>query len=388
MTRSHRRTSRQLLAALAVILVLGFLFSLYKMHEHRPKAVAAHAGGAVAIAKEGTGASAPGYQGESAPATQPATQPVLTDLQPLFVTSTPTPTAGGAQPPPPVQLISQDSATPPRSGRIPPPAAAAPTTAPAIVLSATPLVDAKAKKDSGDLVGARDILNAALLAGHLGDADQDAARKELSDINQVLIFSPLKSVNDPLAQGYKVQPGEHLATIAARHDVSWDLLATINHIDPRHLRSGSTIKVVNGPFFAVVTKSKFRMDIYLGGPGGPGSTFITSYPVGLGKDDSTPTGLWHVMPGEKIRHPIYYSPRGGGVIAADDPKNPLGGYWIGLEGDQGQAVGKTSYGIHGTIDPDSIGKQESMGCIRLHADDIAMVYQLLVEGKSKILVRG
>lgn len=243
MTRSHRRTSRQLIAGLTFTLGLVLLFSLYKLH-HDGRLAAAGAA-PIAIA----GQSPPGLP----PATQPATQPSGgNDLQPLFVTNTPTtPTQS---PKLPFQMAVQigDSATPPRSGGIPPtptPAPDAPTTAPAptIPLSATPLADAKAKKDTGDLIGARDILNAALLAGHLSDSESDAARKALSDINQVLIFSPLKTVNDPLASGYKVQPGEHLATIAARHGVTWDLLATINHLDPRRLRSGSTIKVVNGP---------------------------------------------------------------------------------------------------------------------------------------------
>jgi lipoprotein-anchoring transpeptidase ErfK/SrfK len=75
------------------------------------------------------------------------------------------------------------------------------------------------------------------------------------------------------------------------------------------------------------------------------------------------------------------------VIEADDPANPLGEFWIGLTGIDGHAVGKESYGIHGTIEPDSIGKQASMGCIRMGADDITMVFELLVEGKSTVIVR-
>ena len=52
-----------------------------------------------------------------------------------------------------------------------------------------------------------------------------------------------------------------------------------------------------------------------------------------------------------------------------------------------QAVGKESYGIHATIDPNSIGKMESMGCIRLKAEDISWVFDILVDGKSKVLVK-
>jgi lipoprotein-anchoring transpeptidase ErfK/SrfK len=114
--------------------------------------------------------------------------------------------------------------------------------------------------------------------------------------------------------------------------------------------------------------------------------YVTSFPVGLGKDDSTPLGKWQVEPDRKVKNPEYDSPRGEGVIEADDPKNPLGEFWIGLAGLDGDAVGKESYGIHGTIEPDSIGKQASMGCIRLRNEDVAVVFSALVEGKSTVLV--
>jgi lipoprotein-anchoring transpeptidase ErfK/SrfK len=74
-------------------------------------------------------------------------------------------------------------------------------------------------------------------------------------------------------------------------------------------------------------------------------------------------------------------------IEADDPKNPLGEFWIGLEGVDGNAVGQESYGIHGTIEPDSIGKMASLGCIRMLNDDVAVLYEMLVEGKSIVVVR-
>ena len=126
------------------------------------------------------------------------------------------------------------------------------------------------------------------------------------------------------------------------------------------------------------------MDVYLGSPGEKGAQYVTSYGVGLGREDSTPTGTW--MVDNRIPHPKYYSPRGEGVIEADDPKNPLGHYWIALTGTDGNAVGKMSYGIHGTIDPDSIGKMASMGCIRMRNEDVAMVYELLTANKSIVVV--
>jgi lipoprotein-anchoring transpeptidase ErfK/SrfK len=249
------------------------------------------------------------------------------------------------------------------------------------------LADAKARRAAGQIIEARAGLNDALQSGKLSDADLAAAQAMLADINQTLVFSAQTLPDDAYAARYLVKSGESLTKIAIAHNTSWELLARINHLDPRRLRSGSTIKVIRGPFFAVVRKKSFAMDVYLGGlPGTKDSMYVKTFAVGLGKDDSTPTGLWSIAAHAKLRHPTYYPPEGGNPIDADDPANPLGGYWIALTGIEGQAIGRTSYGIHGTIDPASIGHQASMGCIRLSNDDIAMVFDLMVEGQSKVLV--
>ncbi len=78
-------------------------------------------------------------------------------------------------------------------------------------------------------------------------------------------------------------------------------------------------------------------------------SFVKSYRVGVGKDGTTPVGTFPVK--NKMVNPTYYGPEG--VIAHDDPKNPLGERWIDI-GD--------SYGIHGTIEPGSrSAKKESRG---------------------------
>ena len=64
-------------------------------------------------------------------------------------------------------------------------------------------------------------------------------------------------------------------------------------------------------------------------------------------------------------------------------RRTLSQYWLGLVSRTEHAVGKMSYGIHGTIEPDSIGKQSSMGCIHAENEDVARnLQELLVEGKS------
>jgi len=255
-------------------------------------------------------------------------------------------------------------------------------------VSAASLADGKAKLEAGDLLGARTIINDALLSGTLSESDSSAAREMLTSASQKLLFGGKHVEGDPFTERYQVMSGDRLSRIADRHSVTWELLCKINGLpDPKRVRAGQAITLINGPFHAVVNKSKFRLDVYLGNPSGPGSMFVMSLPVGLGKDNSTPTGMWVLQSGNKAHPATYYSPRGEGVIAADDPRNPLGGYWMGITGLEGDALGKSSYGIHGTIDPDSIGKQASMGCIRLRHDDIAALYDLLIEGKSKVMIK-
>jgi hypothetical protein len=248
------------------------------------------------------------------------------------------------------------------------------------------LADGKAKIASGDLLAGRKLLNDALIGGQLSESDAAEAKKLIADANKTIVFSSRSFNDDPWGGSHTVAPGELLQKIAFKNAVTSDLLLRINGIpDARRLKAGATIKVVQGPFHAVVTKHAFNMDLYLGAPGEKGAQYVLSYPVGLGRDDSTPTGSWIVE--QRVPNPKYYSPRGEGVIEAGDPKNPLGKYWIALTGTDGNAVGKQSYGIHGTIDPDSIGKQASLGCIRMRNEDVALVYELLVAGKSTVVVK-
>ncbi|MBI1825012.1 MAG: L,D-transpeptidase family protein [Planctomycetes bacterium] len=230
-----------------------------------------------------------------------------------------------------------------------------------------------------DLLTARTKLNQAISTAN--DApEREALRADLNRIGAETIFSQRIIDGDPLVARHVIQIGDNLAKIASSHKLSADLLARINRLpDKNHIREGQTLKVLNGPFRAVVTKSTYTLDLYLG------DVLVGAFKVGLGAEDSTPTGEWRVR--TKLVNPTYYPPRGGGIIAADDPKNPLGERWIGLEGVSGSAVGQERYGIHGTNEPDSVGKNMSMGCIRMKNEDVEQVYDYLVETHSTVLVR-
>ncbi|MGB2987460.1 MAG: L,D-transpeptidase family protein [Phycisphaerae bacterium] len=231
-----------------------------------------------------------------------------------------------------------------------------------------------------DLITARTYFSEALKLG-VEEPDTALLRAELTRIGNETIFSTRVFENDPFVERYVIQPGDTLDKIAKVNNVSADLLATINQVrDKNRIRAGQTIKLIKGPFNAVIDKSDYWLDVYLG------STFVKHYRVGLGADGSTPSGEWRV--GTKLINPTYYPPRGGRIVAADDPDNPLGERWIGLVGVSGEAAGQERYGLHGTIDPDSIGQSVSLGCIRMHNEDVEALYAYLIEKHSTVAVRN
>jgi len=89
----------------------------------------------------------------------------------------------------------------------------------------------------------------------------------------------------------------------------------------------------------------------------------------------------------KTVNPQWSNPRTGQFFSRDDPKNPIGEYWLGLRGTDATTSKAQSYGIHGTIDPSSIGKQKSLGCIRMGEKDIEAVYYLLIEKHSQVVTK-
>lgn len=235
--------------------------------------------------------------------------------------------------------------------------------------------------DSGQVIDARHQLN-SLLKGSLSETESTEVRALLTRIADDTIFGRRGTANDPLIDNYAVQAGDNLTNIGRSHDVPYEAVMEVNGIsDPTKIRQDQKLRVPRGPFHAKIYKSKFRMDVYLQ------ELYVRSYRVGLGNENGTPEGLWKVK--NRLPNPTYYPPASAGekrIIPPDDPTNPLGEHWIGLEGVEGDAVGHDGYGIHGTIDPESVGKAVSLGCIRMHNEDVAFVYKLLTPGRSTVTI--
>lgn len=245
------------------------------------------------------------------------------------------------------------------------------------------------KYSGGDLLGARSLFGKALADSRSVASDRDSLREKLSKISDELIFSGKVVAGDPLTETYAVVAGDSLIRIARKRDLAtdWRLIQRINGLkDPGALKVGQKLKLVRGPFHAVVSKSAYRLDLYTGSPDDQETwTFVKSFKVGLGTDNGTPTGTFVVKPASKLVNPHWTNPKTGEHFDDDDPKNPIGEFWMGIEGVGASAVHK-GFGLHGTIEPDSIGQQKSMGCVRLGDQDIGLLYELLCEKISVVKI--
>ena len=232
------------------------------------------------------------------------------------------------------------------------------------------------------VIAARNKLNEAMSLP-MSPEQRREVTKQLTQLSEQWLFGPTVFPGDTLCETYNVRPGNLLQTIGGRHKVPYEIIMRINRIPrPEALQAGKTIKVPNGPFHVKVNYSTFTLDLYLQ------ETYIRSFKVGLGREGyDTPTGLWRVRDGGKEVSPPWSDPDvQGRVLKAGDPDYPLGSRWIGLEGIEGAARGRTGFGIHGTKDPDEIGAAVSRGCIRMYNNDVILVYDCLVPLYSNVKV--
>lgn len=185
---------------------------------------------------------------------------------------------------------------------------------------------------------------------------------------------------------YAVQAGDSLTRIGARLGVEQAVLARMNGIKYNAmLHPGQLLQIDNRHIVpeqlteGILINLPQRMLYYF-----QAGKLVVHYPVGLGRPSwPTPAGrfkvvdlqenkTWHVPKSiqEEMR-------REGKVVLTHvppGPENPLGKHWIGLS--------LPGIGIHGTIAPASVYHFQSHGCIRLHPDDIAALFQQVSKGQS------
>jgi len=106
-----------------------------------------------------------------------------------------------------------------------------------------------------------------------------------------------------------------------------------------------------------------------------GERVVKIYPTAVGADSTpSPTGVFKIA--NRIPHPTWYGPNHN--IVPPGKANPLGTRWMGLT--------RRGYGIHGTNNPRSIGRNASHGCIRMRKADVEELFELVKVGDEVEMV--
>ncbi|MDX2212056.1 MAG: L,D-transpeptidase [Oculatellaceae cyanobacterium bins.114] len=133
-------------------------------------------------------------------------------------------------------------------------------------------------------------------------------------------------------------------------------------------QNGTIVNLTPTPTHLEIDLSDRQLTLY------QGETRLKSYPVAVGRQGwRTPIGDFEVR--QMIHNPTWVNPLTGQVIAGGSPNNPLGSYWIGFWTD-----GQNWVGMHGTPNPESVGREASHGCVRLYNRDIQELFAIVDVG--------
>jgi lipoprotein-anchoring transpeptidase ErfK/SrfK len=225
----------------------------------------------------------------------------------------------------------------------------------------------RAKKftDAGELVKAKAAC-LKIMEKYPASVDIQKVQEMIGDINIRVLFSPVITKD---SFQYAVEKGDTLTKIAKQFGTTKDLIYRATGLKSEFLRIGQKLKVTKMKFDMVVDKSQNLLTLR------NGQDIVKMYRVATGKNNSSPVGTFTII--NKIIDPPWYPPTGG-VVPPGDPKNVLGSRWLGLS--------KPSYGIHGTTEPDSIGKNVTEGCVRLKNSEVEELYTIVPEGTEVVIV--
>ncbi len=178
--------------------------------------------------------------------------------------------------------------------------------------------------------------------------------------------------------GHVVVHGETPSGVARRFGIGAGLLGVLN---PGSFREGRELKVLDGsaPLTLVVSRSRFRMFAWRSG------ILLAVLPVSVGKPGhETPLGRTTIA--SRVRDPEWRDPDTGAIYAPHDPRNVLGGFWLGFDPLPTRAF--RGIGLHGFTAERAdawLGTASSHGCVRLAQPDIAVVFDLALPGTTVVI---
>ena len=135
------------------------------------------------------------------------------------------------------------------------------------------------------------------------------------------------------------------------------------------LAPGAQLKVLRGPFNAVVHLDKHELTLMVQG------RYAGRFAIGVGPDVPKLEGSYTVR--DKRLNPIDQA-AGGANFQSSAPGVLPGNAWIGL-GDR--------LGIHGTDDPQAVGRDDPSGAICVTQRDLQDLYGIVSVGSRVTIVR-
>jgi len=249
-------------------------------------------------------------------------------------------------------------ATPSEAAAPAPAKAAAPATPAPVQANRAPLEKALALRDAGKLAEAREALRELLT--HAGDAQLvTETQKALGDVNMQLLLTPAPA---PEKVDYVVQPGDGLGRIAKMHNTTIEVIQKVNGLRETIIQPAQRLRLTPTKFALAVSKSQNTLLVTDDGK------FFKLYRCGTGQYSTTPVGTFKIT--DRIASPPWW--KDGQTIPFGSKENVLGKYWLALD--------IPHYGIHGTWEPETIGRQSSQGCIRLINEDVEELFIILPAG--------
>lgn len=197
--------------------------------------------------------------------------------------------------------------------------------------------------------------------------DISQVEKKLQDLNMKIIFSRLET---PQATIYEVKSGDSLVKIAQKFNTPVELIKKSNGISSDVIKVGQKLRIWTSKFSCIVDKSQNTLTLK------SNDEVIKVYTVSTGANNHTPVGNYKII--NKLVNPPWYKDGKAIPIPSESPENILGTRWMGFD--------IPEYGIHGTTEPESIGKQATKGCVRMLNKDVEELYSLLPVGTEVTII--
>jgi len=226
------------------------------------------------------------------------------------------------------------------------------------------LNQAKEFEEKSDLVSAKAVYQK--LINDFPNSNQVIQwQKKIEEINIKLLFSPVITKGSIL---YEIKPNDTLYKIAKEFNTTVELIMRANNLKSDRIYPGRKIKVYTQPFSIIVDKSENILILK------SNEEIIKTYVVSTGEHNSTPTGTFKIV--NKLKDPTWY--KAGAIVPPSSPENILGSRWLGFN--------LKGYGIHGTVDPQNLGKSVTQGCIRMSNQDVEELYTIVPLGTEVTIV--